>query len=230
MVSDGTVTWKVCKDIGTGNAPIYAGFNQKQTFASSGSFTAPVTGTYKITLQGGGGGGGGAGTPDVSGGIHMAGGQGGQGGHYEFYETLTAGTTYSFVVGAGGSGGAAGSASVGSLGGHGADGGDTAITINSISYVATGGASLLTGSYDGSNGGDGGRGKKNGVVVLGTIGCYGTAGGHTANNFLYNGWLNGFGGGLGGGGGFIDARGVYKPGMAGQNGYITFEWLDPTLL
>ena len=231
-VTDGTVVWMVCKDIGTGNAPIYAGFNQKQTFTSSGSFTAPVTGTYKITLQGGGGGGGGAGTnPNL---VHSSGGGGGAGAKLVAYEKLTAGTTYSFTVGAGGTGGTAGSSSTAGMSGGG--GGATTITISNNAYSAGGGGAghLATGS-------NGGTGKISNTTV--SRGQCGTNGQCDVNKNAMGGTGGGTGGGTtwgtggvgagffgGGGGGGTITENTYYNGYAGGNGYITFEWLDSTLL
>ena len=229
-VSDGAVTWKVCKDIGTSNAPIFAGFNQKQTFASSGSFTAPVTGNYKITLQGGGGGGG------ESDDTHSGGG-GGSGGFYTFYEPLVAGTSYSFTIGAGGTGATA-------KGAKGGDGGNTSITINGNAYSAEGGAG---GGIDGiansdvTTAGHAGRVTLNGNFVAG--GACGSRGGSGSSTYpvLRGGAGGGYGGGssvwpigtFGGGGAGAMARynnwGSDLVGYNGGDGYITFEWLDPTL-
>lgn len=243
-VSDGAVTWKVCKDIGTGNAPIYAGFNQKQTFTSSGSFTAPVTGMYKITLQGGGGGGAGAGNMGIN--YYCGGGGGGQGGHLEFFEKLIAGTSNSFTIGAGGTGGKGFTDN--ELGTTGNYGGTSEITINGNNYKCFGGAQGTSQSSLGS-GGVGGEAVINGAVI--SRGCSGSAGMivETGVKATYT-----PGGGIGGGGGGSSATvpgntldnqtGFFGGGGAGGlvgtsrgndggnggNGYITFEWLDPTLL
>lgn len=66
---------------------------------TSGSYTAPRTGVYRITLKGGGG--GGAYRNPNSG----CGGGGGEGGTLIFYATLTKNTAYAYTVGAGGSAG-----------------------------------------------------------------------------------------------------------------------------
>lgn len=235
-VTDGTVTWKVCKDIGTGNAPIYAGFNQKQTFTSSGSFTAPVTGMYKITLQGGGGGGGSS-SNDANFGIRGGGG-GGQGGYAEFYASLTAGTSYSYTIGAGGSGGSTN----GSAFNKGSEGGDSSIVIGGDTYLCAGGSGGLTG-VNGSTSGLGGHFKINGTTVnAGEAGFPGTVGANTTSVLA----MGGNGGhftptnrttlaaagayGSGGQGGYYYGDlGGHHSGAAGGSGYITFEWLDPTL-
>ncbi|MFN3359136.1 MAG: glycine-rich domain-containing protein, partial [Pseudomonas sp.] len=64
---------------------------------SSGSFTTPVKGTYRITAIGGGGGG-----------APTGGGGGGAGGFAQSIVELPAGVTISYTVGAGGSPNAAG--------------------------------------------------------------------------------------------------------------------------
>jgi hypothetical protein len=233
-VTDGTVTWTINKEIGTGNVPLVVGYNAKQTFTSSGSFTASITGLYKVTLQGGGGGGAGSGFNSVT---IVGGGGGGQGGHYEFYESLIAGTSYSFTIGAGGNAGAAAT--------DGGNGGATNITINSNVYVAGGGYG------GGSNANIGGAGEGGAVTVNNTIITRGAAGssgdslaGVSDPTLQY---VNGGSGGgegasammgatqadvgiAGGGGqGGIFARGAQN-GYAGGDGYITFEWLDTSLL
>lgn len=232
-VSDGTLTWTVCKDIGTSNAPIYAGFNQKQTFGSSGSFTAPVTGMYKITLQGGGGGGGYAGADNTN--HYFTGGGGGGGAIVCGYETLIAGTSYNFRVGAGGAAAASATVDAGS-------GGKTTITVNGNAYSAGGGLTPWQ-AKDASPGGQGGEGKVNGNLV--SLGAPGSSGKAVSNGLTCGGNGGGFGGGQSGpifslngamggggaGGGYTSySTPNYRKGGNGGNGYITFEWLDPTLL
>ena len=207
------------------SVPLIAGYNGKQTFTSSGSFVAPITGIYRITLQGAGGGGSNSYTsaPDLTGG------GGGQGGHFVFYEQLEAGTTYAYTIGAGGRYGNAGNA-----------GGDSSITVNSHVYAATGGGggSAVSGTY-------GGQGTLDGVYVAGTRGasnrsgskystsdtrftCGGNGAGEGGGG--YNGGViqDGVNGG-GGAGGFWNGS-SYVPGSTGGDGYITFEWLDTSLL
>ena len=214
-------------------AQVNGAFNKNVTYTSSGSFTAPVTGTYRITLVGGGGGGSGAGT--VSG-VHFAGAGGGQGGVFEFYETLVAGTSYSYTIGAGGTGGAAGSATNGT-GDSGTAGGNTEITIGANVYTATGGyygrgaaanfyggpggsnlinsigAPLSTSSFSGDNG------------VPGTTEARAGAGGGAGNRAdSYSGAF-----GAGGSGGILFTQNgttTYAAGRDGANGYITFEYYD----
>ena len=215
-------------------AQINGAFNKKAAYTSSGSFTAPVTGIYRITLVGGGGGGSGAGTLTS---VHFSGAGGGQGGVFEFYENLTAGTSYSYTIGAGGSGGAAGSAT-NSTGSAGAIGGDSSITIGNNVYKA-GGGYFGGGAATGFVGGVGGTNLLNnqGVTppscsLCGGNGMYGTTdalpgvGGGAGNRpYAYSGAL-----GSGGAGGIMSLYNgtvIFGNGMAGANGYITFEYYDP---
>lgn len=234
-VTDGTVTWTICKEIGTGNVPLVAGYNGKQTFTSSGSFTPTVTGIYKITLQGAGGGGGGAWTHANHNG---GGGGGGRGAHGTFYESLTAGQSYSFTIGAGGTGGTGGNGN-NSTGGPGGTGGNSSIIIGTNTYTANGGTG--GGGHSATGGaGFGGKFEKNGDLISGYDAIDGTAGG------IGSGYINGGCGGAGvsfdyttgnlavaGGGGY---GGVVRPsptvftnGGAGGDGYITFEWQTGSL-
>jgi len=68
---------------------------------SSGSYTAPRTGAYRITLKSGGGGGGGQSANDKN----YCGGGGGEGGTLIFYITLIKNVAYDYIIGAGGSAG-----------------------------------------------------------------------------------------------------------------------------
>jgi hypothetical protein len=75
----------------------------RQTIASSGTFSAPVAGCYRVVCIGGGGGGGGVDTTVTS--IRSAaGGGGGGGGWVEGYVYLTKGQSVSCTIGAGGAG------------------------------------------------------------------------------------------------------------------------------
>lgn len=210
-------------------------FNKAVTYTSSGSFVAPVTGVYRITLRAGGGGGSGAGT--TANGTHCSGGGGGEGGFLIAYDTLVAGTSYSFTIGAGGTGGTAGSATA-STGGAGGEGGSSTITIGDNVYQAVGAFGGF--GHDSFFGGGAGR-----YSVINTTGthyksCSG-CGGNAGSNDLCGGSGGGEGGSTGamssanfgqsggGGGGGRLANGVYGDGQAGGDGYITFEYYDPTL-
>ena len=100
---------KIAEDAKDNGVPIGGGFNRKQTITQSGTFTAPVSGTYRITCIGGGGGGGGGGKWQKRGGYG-----GKQGGSTSFGALLTA------IGGSGGGGGGAESAG----GANGAAGGN----------------------------------------------------------------------------------------------------------
>lgn len=197
------------KDDATNWALINFGFNKKETFTSSGSFTAPVTGTYRITLQGGGGGG----NERLYGGA-LGGNGGGQGGLMTFYENLVAGTSYSYTIGAGGTYPNGG-------------GGTSSITINGNVYECYGG--------NVGSAGLGGEAKINSTTI--DRGCSGSMGSTTFNLTCYGGNGGGQGGAnggvmpipgvMGGGGrGQSNSLGTLVNGTAGGNGYICFEYCD----
>lgn len=225
--SDGTAVWTEDHLMGISKLPLVVGYNHSETYQTSGSFTAPVTGLYRITIVGGGGGGGGCGT-DARG-IHRSGGAGGSGGRLEFYEKLTAGTSYAFVIGAGGTGGNHGSSTTGATGVDGTNGGDSSITINNNAYVTIGGQHGL-GTAGLGYGGLGGYGKVNDTYIPqsnglsggnGQQGTYGVLQGIPAT-FRYTASSS-----SGGRGGEINYNGVYSAGENGYDGSITFEWFDP---
>ena len=66
-------------------------FNHRDIITTSGTYTAPVDGWYKITVKGGGGGGGGS--YNVSSSDYASGGGGGEGGTTIAYEKMTTGDT-----------------------------------------------------------------------------------------------------------------------------------------
>lgn len=230
-----TVSYSIIQD-SVSNTLNMGVFNHKETFASSGSFTAPVTGTYRITLQGGGGGGSGYMKDSAQGAFSGAG--GGQGGHLVVYEKLTAGQVYSFTVGAGGSGGiGSNTTNPGGASNRGGDGGSTSITVADSIYSAGGG-------HGGQYGiaGQGGASTINGTETIG-YGCAGGVAGASRNDV----WKSdgGVGGGPGGGvsrqytttafynhiNGYAGAGGAggsmgQLNGGNGGDGYITFEYCD----
>ena len=75
-IHDGSVDWQKDFMMGLRKLPLVVGYNKKETYTTSGSFTAPQTDLYKITLQGAGGGGGGAGTSNSAKGAGSNGGDG----------------------------------------------------------------------------------------------------------------------------------------------------------
>ena len=211
-----SVNWKLGADMSeytkTINAPM---FNKRDIITTSGTYTAPVTGWYKITAKGGGGGGGGR---HVSSGYYWSGGGGGEGGTTIAYERMTAGDTATVVIGAGGTGGSSES--------NGADGGDSSVSINSNTYTAGGGK----GGDAGTSGGKGGSGTIQGCAG-GTSYQSGSGG-----NIVRGASGGGNGGSIshssgtdGGGGGGGDTIGTYLAGGAGGNGYVWFEYFDSTL-
>lgn len=192
-------------------------FNTRDIITTSGTYTAPVTGWYKITAKGGGGGGAKATQ------TNLGGGGGGEGGTTIAYVSMTAGDTASVVIGAGGTGGAT------TTGTAGTNGGNTSVTINGNTYTGGGGyggAQNVAGEYN-STGGLGG----NGTI----IGCAG-GGGAEAQYYANGGSGGGEGGGIsprtaptttangqsGGGGGGVNNSISYAG--AGGDGYVWFEY------
>lgn len=191
---------------------------------TSGSYTAPRTGVYRITLKGGGGGGGPARTD-----ILTCGGGGGEGGEIRFYITLTKNQSYPYVIGAGGTGGTNGTSGDIVVA---TDGGDS--SFNS-SYTAPGG--VRGGSGTGGNAGYGGAGgdpitPTNGIKIRGCPGTNGddcrgltrplsVADGGGITHCLGAGKLAQLGGG-GTGGGMINN--VWIDGKNGALGFILIEY------
>jgi hypothetical protein len=186
-------------------------FNTRDVITTSGTYTAPVTGWYKVTAKGGGGGGNGSGLAgdNVT---RWTGGGGGEGGTTIAYVSMTAGDTATVVIGAGGTGGSAGYNSNNST-----DGGNTSVTIDGNTYTAGGGSKA-----NGWNGGLGGSGTISGA-------CGGNGGqSYTANS------TGGAGGGSGatssnttasqGGGGGGATYGGATAGGAGGDGFVWFEY------
>ena len=146
-------------------------YNKMFFSQTSGNYTAPYTGVYRITLKGGGGGGGGAQTD-----LYATGGAGGEGGTIIFYETLTKNASYAYTIGAGGAAGANSSGNTDTL--SGSDGGTSSIVIGATTYSITGGEGGKR-RYSNGRGGFGGRTKtpNNSSVYMipGTSGGNGTA-------------------------------------------------------
>lgn len=191
-------------------------FNTRDVITTSGTYTAPVTGWYRITAKGGGGGGAGGTTRSATACI-VSGGSGGEGGTTITYFQMTAGDTATVVIGGGGSGGSAN-------GGLGTNGGDTTVTIDGNTYTAGGGKSPTNYLFAGLGG-------------TGTIqGCAG----HCASSYYVGSYSNtwefvtggGVGGGVGGnagvtgGGGYGGYGSDSSPqaGGAGGDGYVWFEY------
>jgi hypothetical protein len=229
-VTDGTVTWTIRAVASTADIPApvdisgkadITGANMvyhKDIITTSGTYTAPVTGLYKITIKGGGGGGG-AGLHTSN--SNSGGGGGGEGGTTIKYVMMTAGNTANVVIGAGGSGGTTSN--------HiGTDGGNSTVTIGVNTYTGGGGGA--------------GREYSPGVGGSGTVnGCAGGSGGHIPSSLTITGGSGGGAGGGaivsasegsagvygGGGGGGSCAQSAGRAGGAGGNGYVWFEYYTP---
>jgi len=187
-------------------------FNKRDVVTVSGTYTAPVTGWYKITVKGGGGGGGGGNKTTTHG---IAGAGGGEGGTTIGYEKLTAGQTVSVIIGAGGAGGAAN-------GGVGGNGGDSTVTVNSNTYTGGGGGGA---QYSGVTGGVGGSGDIVGASAESSVYAYQQTGyGRTGAGV--GGGPYGESGTLGGGGsgGNGTYNGTPSAGKAGGDGYAEFSY------
>ena len=193
-------------------------FNTRDIITTSGTYTAPVTGWYKITAKGGGGGGSGVYSDSNS----AIGGQGGgEGGTTIVYVSMTAGDTANVVIGAGGSGGAYGGAKA-------SDGGNTTVTIDSTTYTGgggTGGETASTGHPSGGtgtiNGCAGGSGEKAMANSQSAQGGAGGGAGGGASAYAGNGDNGTQGGGGAGGSGSGSQQSV---GGAGGDGYVWFEY------
>jgi hypothetical protein len=189
----------------TGSNMVY----HKDVITTSGTYVAPVTGLYKITVKGGGSGGLGG----YSSSSYKTGGTGGgEGGTTIAFEKMTAGQTASVVIGAGGTGGAVNE-------GFPTSGGNSSVTVNSNTYIG-GGANYATGGTGTIRGASGGpritSPAISGRAVAGSTG--GGAGG---------GWQgNGVDGGGGAGGG-VTVSGVVEAGFAGGDGFVWFEYYTP---
>jgi microcystin-dependent protein len=202
----------------TGSNLVY----HKDVITTSGTYTAPVTGLYRITVKGGGGGGGGG---YYSSAFVIGGSGGGEGGITIGFEKLTAGQAASVVIGAGGTGGVAQT-------GTGGNGGDSSVTVNSNTYTGGGGSGGKSQTYsDGGTGGNGTiPGASGGACIITTSGyCAGNSGGgNGGGSGVYD--SVGLPGTLGGGGagGFANkTKSASYAGGAGGDGYVWFEYMAP---
>ncbi len=142
------------------------------------SWTAPWTGTYRVTVTGSGGGGGGSTST-------QAGGGGGAGGTAISYITLTAGQVVPYVVGGAGLMGS----DAGADGGYGS-------TSSFGSYLAASGGSPGQGGQNGASGGLGGAGTcAQGLTSLLLCGGCGSDGSPAANAYGGVGGASFWGGG-----------------------------------
>jgi hypothetical protein len=214
-VVDGTVTWEIRKIADTqelaGKANITGSnlVHHRDVITTSGTYTAPVTGLYKITVKGGGSGGFGG----YSSSSYKTGGKGGgEGGTTIAFEKMTAGQTASVVIGAGGTGGAVND-------GASTSGGNSSVTVNSNTYIG-GGANYATGGTGTIRGASGGP-RLVSPAVSG-LACVGSTGGGAGGGWHDNG-VDG-GGGAGGG---VTPSGVVEAGYAGGDGFVWFEYYTP---
>ena len=226
--TDGTVTWAIRKIENmanytkTINAPM---FNKRDIITTSGTYTAPVTGWYKITVKGGGGGGSrGAGSTGIT-----TGAGGGEGGTTIAYEHMLAGDTATVVIGAGGTGATTNNTA-------GADGGNSSVTINGNTYIGGGGqGSPFSAPVAGGAGGSGTivgcpGGAGNDIYFSGNQSLFGGAGGGAGGGVPVRGGNGGNGtqGGGGAGSGGAAPSTHYNAGNGG-NGYVWFEYFDSSL-
>ena len=195
-------------------------FNRMFFSQTSGNYTAPRTGVYRITLKGGGGGGAGADgkVPGCS---------GAEGGMVIFYATLTKSTSYAYTIGAGGSAGA--------LATSGGAGGNTTMTIGGTTYTANGGGGGGTSAvFSTAEGGTGspssayiikgapGQAAINNMSAVSTNYVLGPTGGGNGGGKTGGGAGAGVYGGGGAGGPYYS--GSSQTGGAGGDGYILIEY------
>jgi microcystin-dependent protein len=192
--------------------------HHRDIITTSGTYTAPVTALYKVTVKGGGGGGASGSAGSSSSTIGGAG--GGEGGTTIGFEKMTAGQTATVVIGAGGAGNSAGS---------GAAGGSSSVTVNSNTYTGGGGGggSAVSSGAGGAGGSGTIPGMPGGNLVMGYLNttCGGSGGG--AGGGISDRATGGSSGTNGGGGGGGSSYTVAKIGGAGGDGYCWFEYYTP---
>jgi hypothetical protein len=190
--------------------------HHRDVITTSGTYTVPATGLYKITVKGGGGGGCGGGSSSS---WIFGGAGGGEGGTTIAYGHMTVGDSATIVIGGGGAGGAAAS--------NGANGGDSTVTIGLQTITGGGGGGGL---YTTLTGGTGGTGT--------IIGCPGEGGDISPSGGQAAGRSGGGAGGAAGsrtgtpvagvsGGGGAGGSSSTSPGTAGGDGYVWFEYYTP---
>lgn len=209
-------------------------YNKMFFSQTSGSYIAPYTGVYRITLKGGGGGGGGVQSSTLK-----TGASGGEGATLVFYATLTKNQSYPYIIGAGGEAGINDADTTNDY--NGKKGGNTSFTIGNNTYMAEGGRGGNSAVGTAAAGGVGGR---SWTIPSGVV-AYRIPGASGASAF-YNDRIGsvlmlgvpggGAGGGLGadvalygGGGGSARITGQpgshsFAPALPGSNGYIMIEY------
>lgn len=167
--------------------------NVREILTTSGTYSAPVTGWYRLELRGGGGAGGAGKSTDVD----YAGGGGGSGGILIVYEHLYKGAKYQYSIGAGGAARQDHNASPGG------DGGSTVFKVSegSVHTISggQGGGNRGSESPAGISGGNPGPGGFPGGIGAFTRGGAGLPGGA-------------------GGMGAAASKTDYKPGQYGSGG------------
>jgi hypothetical protein len=236
-IADGTVVWTIRKIVDSSGTSGYItkdvtnltyyrkktdtpAFNTRAEITTSGTWTAPVTGWYKITLKGGGGGGSGG---NYTSAVAIGGAGGGEGGTTIIYKSLSAGASASVTIGAGGSGGDTSGTTPSA---NGTSGGNTTVSISGNSYTAGGG----TGGKLSGEGGAGGTGTIQGVpgqsrnqeYSATSSGCSGGGAGGAIGVTDAAGLPGQTGGGGAGGGARYNSN--RKAGGSGGNGYVWFEY------
>ena len=200
------------------------GFSQAQVFTSSGTFTVPSSGKFKVTIVGGGGGGSYQNSPTDSGGSG-----GGAGTVIKWFTGATAGATATVTIG---TGGLASSTS----GNDGNTGGNSTFVLTGFSTLTASGGGGGLSAPNGSTGGTGG------TATNGDLNVKGQHGGKPVLNTAFSAIVNtmagssllGFGGtifqqgviesgtGYGGGGTGINSSG--PPSGRGSNGVCIVEF------
>ena len=129
----------------TSGAPTWGtpggGFSQAQVFTSSGSFTVPSSGKFKVTIIGGGGSGGTRGD-----GTHTAGGAGGGGSVVKWFTGATSGATANVTIGSGGAGIVSSVSTNGNVGGN-----STFVLSGFTTLTANGGSAGIGTTPDGNS-------------------------------------------------------------------------------
>jgi hypothetical protein len=236
VITDGTAKWTIRKFASTSDIPSVSSFitktqtpafNTRAEITTSGTWTAPVTGWYKITLKGGGGGGGGAFVHSASTYYTITGSGGGEGGTTIVYKYMPAGTSCSVVIGAGGTGAKSKISTNAGAQEYGGDGGDTSVTISGVAYSAGGSTGQKGGSGDiiGASGeGRNVTGTNINVAIIGGAG--GGAGGafSSSGSSSHDHGYKGGGGAGGGRGTSATSSSTIFDGTNGGNGYVWFEY------
>lgn len=198
------------------------GFSTAQVFTSSGNFTSPASGKFKVTIVGGGGGG-------ATGNNYAGGGGGGGGTVIKWYSGVAASTSCTVTIGSAGSGGSSATA-----GGNSSFSGSGISTLTASGGSASGTQQTTTVSGGAASGGDvnvkggnGSAGQNPGINSGAVVGGFGGGslcglGGAPGRGNSAGSAATGYGGGGGGGG--IDNGGATGAGGAGTGGICIVEY------